>query len=181
MRATTSRGASRVHALALLTAALLALPACRAKNDYIADRSGDFTDILRAKVMAGDGAALKVDVFQLLQFGAYEMWNTRAAGIHDRTADRWSEDVSSWGLAVGFYEERVEGIERFSGNYGWDFSDDFGLRFGRPDNPVDFASVRVTLALFLGVDVELRLGELFDFVVGIATFDPAGDDRKNRG
>ena len=181
MHATTSRTAPRFPALlALFTAALLVLPGCNVKSAYVADRAGDFTDILRAKVMAGDGAALKVDVFQVLQFGAYEMWNTHAAGIHDRTADTWIDDISSWGLIVGFHEERVHGIERYSGSYGWDFSDDFGVYLGRPDNPMDFASVRATLALFVGIDIEVRLGEVIDFVAGIVTLDPSGDDRRNR-
>jgi hypothetical protein len=160
-----------------VVALALALPACQAKNDYIANRAGDFTDMLWVQVMAGDGAAIKLDIFEMFQFGAYEMWNAHAAGIHHRTANTWTESISSWGLLVGFYTEQTDGIPYYTGDYGWDFVDGFGIRFSDPENPVDFLSVRAALALFAGIDVEVRIGEIFDFVVGIATFDPARDDR----
>jgi hypothetical protein len=35
-------------------------------------------------------------------------------------------------------------------------------------------------ALFIGIDVEIQLKELFDFILGIFTLDMCKDDLKNR-
>lgn len=155
---------------------LAALTSCAAVGDYLSDRGGDLVDTVRVKVMYGVGLGAKVDVTPFIQVGWiwHDSW---AIGLHNRAIGHWDEQVTSWGLVVGHHSEQTERIDHFTGSYGWNGSG----RFDWPDDGnafVDSLEVRVqAMGLLLGIDVQLRLGELLiDFPLGIFGFDPSGDD-----
>jgi hypothetical protein len=159
---------------------LLGLPACASGSggSYLFNRGGDLVDILRLHVMGGKGGAVKLEVTRLLHLGL-GWYEAKAWGLHNRELGVWSEKVTDWGLLLGYHNEvEVWDIPRYSGSYGWSFADDGGSFFQEadPGNPLDFLTVRGTLMLFIGIDVEVRVGEVIDFVVGIFQFDPADDD-----
>lgn len=158
----------------LVTLALL--PGCNMRNKYLVNRGGDLADIVRGHVMFGPGIAAKVEVTRLLQFGFALEHSVVAAGIHNRAIGAWRENVVSWGLLIGHHHEETTGVPRVTGSYGWTFGDS-GDRFETAaGTTLDLITLRVTGMFLLGLDFELRLGEVFDFVAGIFQFDPSGDD-----
>ena len=164
----------------LRSLALCLPPACASGSggSYLINRGGDLVDIVRFHVMAGKGGAVKLEVTRLLQLGA-GWYEAKAWGLHNRELGIWNEKITDWGLVLGYHNEaEVYDIPRVSGSYGWTFAEDGGSFFQEadPGNPLDFLTVRGTLFLFLGADVEVRVGEVIDFVVGIFQFDPANDD-----
>jgi hypothetical protein len=172
------------HPLAACLLALVLLPACRSTSagDYLLNRGGDLVDIVRVHVMAGKGAAVKAEATRLMHLGIgweSEVW---AAGLANRELATWKESVFTWGLLLGYHEEReVQGIDGYySRSYGWTFCSEGGSGFqaADPDNWLDFLTFRGTLMLGIGADAEVRLGEVIDFVCGIFQFDPANDDRQ---
>ncbi len=166
--------------LAILLLAASLLPACASASggNYLVNRGGDLVDIVRGHVMAGKGGAVKLEVTRLLHFGL--SWiDAKAWGLHNRELGIWEEKVTDWGLVMGYHNEReLYAVDRVSGSYGWIFEEGGGTFFQEadPNNPLDFLTVRVTLMLFVGIDLELRFGEIFDFGAGLFQFDPAGDD-----
>ncbi len=168
----------KTFAALLLT--LVLLPACHTTptKNYFVNRGGDLTDILRGHVMWGKGIALKLEVTRLLHLGG-GWWDAQAWGLSNREVGGWHEQVGTWGLILGEYHERdVYDIDRVSGSYGWRFAEEGGTSFHQadPDNPLDLLTVRADLMLFVGIDLEVRVGEVIDFVAGIFQFDPANDD-----
>ncbi len=161
--------------LSCLLAATL-MTACNSTNDYVANRAGDFTDILRAKVMAGKGAGLYVNATEYLHAGYLYTDDISSAGIANRDAGTWNESSDAWGLLLGRYNEAVEG-GYYSGTYGYTFDDGLGFERADKDNWMDMLEFRAALMLGVGVDLELRTGEVIDFVLGLFTLDLAGDDR----
>jgi hypothetical protein len=166
----------RPLAICILAAALL--PACATRDNYLVNRVADFSDILRLHVMAGPGIAVKADAFRMVHVGGAYTENVYAWGWHNRAIGSWKESIRSWGLIVGHHSEEIIGLDRYSGDYGWQFGDGgLSLQPATGSFDLDLLSFRVQLAFLVGVDVELRLGEVLDFVAGIFQFDPAGDDR----
>ncbi len=178
-----------MRTLTTLLLALLLLPAC-ASNDagsYLVNRGGDLADCVRIHGMVGKGAAYKVEATRLLHFGASYYDNVKAAGLANREFATWNETGCSWGLLLGYHDEKdisytTDGAEGssgvLSGSYGWQFGDDGpgGFQEADPGNPLDLLTWRQTMMLGIGFDMELRVGEVVDFVAGIFQFDPAGDD-----
>jgi hypothetical protein len=158
------------------------LPSCAGPNagDYLQNRGGDLADILRLNLKAGKGASAKLEVTRGLHLGIGWESGVWAAGLANREINHWRESVYTWGLILGYHEEReIVGIDgRYSGSYGWNFAPEGGSSFDSadPGNPLDFLTVRATAMLFLGIDAEVRVGEVIDFLVGIFQFDPANDD-----
>ncbi len=168
-------GGSRLLCALALAAAVTS--GCSAENAYVANRAGDFADLIRGHVMWGEGGALKVDAMQIFQFGINEMRDASAWGIHHRAVGSWVESTSAWGFLIGHHDERVRGIDALTGSYGWSFEDGAAFHSGDPGNPLDWFTLRITLALYAGLDLELRFGEAIDFVFGLADIDLANDDR----
>jgi hypothetical protein len=162
----------------LLSAALL--PACASSGGvggYLEDRGGDLVDILQLHVMAGKVGAVQVDATRFFTVGITYEDNAWAWGLHNRGVGQWNEDIIGCGLILGRHDEnRVKGISHVSGSYGWDFSDGMDYSGANGDNPLDWLTFRATVALGLGIDVEVRVGEAIDFVLGIFTIDLANDD-----
>lgn len=160
---------------------LLALPllsACQTQENYLLNRGGDLADIIRLAGFAGKGAAVKVEATQLLHLGGGYYGDIVAGGIANREITSWSMSGWTWGLIVGFNEETTTDIPYYSGSYGWDFYGEGpgGFVSADPDNGLDLLTFRATLMLGLGLDAQVRVGEVLDFLAGIFQFDPSQDD-----
>jgi hypothetical protein len=161
--------------LAALVLALL--PACASTGDYLHDRGADLVDVVRGHLIVGKAIGVEAQVTRWLGVGFVHEENAWAGGLHNRELGTWTESVDALGFFIHDWKESTKGIPELSGSYGW-------YRKARQDGPsftgtgstLDFFTVRGTVALLVGVDLEVRLGEAFDFLVGILTFDPAGDD-----
>ena len=171
-------------AMKLLAACVLSLallPACASSGTahYFSNRGGDLVDIVRGHLILGPAIGARVEVTRMASLGY--VWEDRAwaGGLHNRAVGQWHESIASWGLIVGQHDERaMEGIPAVSGDYGW-FGGEHSVGYSstQPDNPLDLLTVRGTVALILGADLELRVGEAVDFLFGLFTIDPAGDDQ----
>ena len=168
----------KILQVCLLSAALL--PACSSPSgvgDYFSDRGGDLVDILQVHVMAGKVGAIQVDATRFLTVGVTYEDDAWAWGLHNRGVGQWNEDIVSWGLLLGRHDEnRVDGVPKVSGTYGWDFSNGMDYQWADEDNPLDWFTFRGTVALGIGIDIEFRAGEVIDFVLGIFTVDLSKDD-----
>ncbi len=169
------RSAGRLPALTLL----LLLPACQSSGSWLSDRAADCSDMLRGHLIAGKAVAVEVEATRYLSLGFTWEEGAWAGGLHNRDFGTWNETVESFGLVFGRHDEmRVSGIPRVSGTYGWNFRGKTNsFQTAAPNNPVDWLTVRATAALVLGLDLEVRVGEIVDFVVGFVGWDPARDDR----
>jgi hypothetical protein len=152
------------------------LPGCAGLGHYAHDRAADAVDIVRGHVMIGLGADAMVQVTRALRLGA-GFYDAQCAGLANRELTTWSESVQEGGLLFlnGRFEHTV-GVPRVTGSYGtvapWGEP-----RLLQPDETwVDLFDLRVTAMLGLGIDFELRLGQLLDFVGGVFLWDPAHDD-----
>lgn len=170
-------------ATCLLSLALLPACATQTMGDYLQNRGGDLVDVLRVNVKAGRGIGAKIEYTRMLHLGFGWEQNVWAAGLGNREVTRWQQSLVTWGLLLGYHDEReVRGIESsmntYSGSYGWTFFQGGGNAFAAadPSNPLDLLTFRGSIMLGIGADVEVRVGEIVDFVVGIFQFDPAGDD-----
>ena len=167
---------------ALLPAALLfaaLLPACQSTGGYWSNRAADFGDMLRGHIIAGKAVAVEAEVTRYLSLGFTWEDDAWSAGLHNRAFGTWHETVQSLGLVFGRHDEmRVVGIPRVSGTYGWTFKGTpSSFHEADPHNPVDWLTLRATLAVIVGIDLEVRVGEMVDFVAGFFGWDPAKDDK----
>jgi len=164
--------------LALLLT-LAAAPACQSNGTYLGDRAADLGDIIRGHIMMGEAFAAQVEVTRFLSLGFTYSNDAWAAGILQRDVGTWHESIQSLGLIFGRHDElRVVGAPRVSGSYGWQFKGkNAGFQKADPKNPVDWATLRGTVALLIGMDLEVRVGEALDFLVGWFGLDLAHDDK----
>lgn len=164
-------------AVALLLALLL--PGCVA-NKYINNRAGDLADILRGHLMFGPGIGVKGEATRVIHGGVLYTHRTFAAGLHNRAVGTWRESLFSWGVVAGHHSERaLERVPFVSGSYGWAFGSGEGGGVFEPSphaGALDLLTFRGTAMLVLGIDIEVRVGELLDFLAGLAQFDPSDDD-----
>ncbi len=168
----------RALAACLLTS-LLVFPACATRDNYVVNRVADFSDILRVHLMFGPGIAVKAEATRLLHLGGAYTHNTFAWGWHNRAVGAWRESIRSWGLLVGHHEEEIgPPLDYYSGDYGWTFGEGgMGFQPATGEFDLDLLTFRAQLMLLIGIDLEVRVGEVLDFVAGIFQFDPAADDR----
>src|SRR6185436_8706748 len=167
-----------------LSAALLSialLPACANTSgaDYALNRINDLGDVLRFNVKAGAGIGLQYEWTRMVGIGVLDEYKTWAAGWSDRELNYWNQSIMYWGLGIQHYSETINsGIKRNSGSYGWVFGKEGGnvIELNDPNNPLDMINARLNVMLGIGADLDVRVGEAFDFLVGLAQFDPAGDD-----
>jgi len=169
---------SLTRLLASATLALALSPGCESPSTYWSNRGSDLLDTVRIHGMFGPGVGAKLEVTRFLQLGLLGTWKTFALGVADDEAGYWRETIFSWGLLIGaHYELEMKGVERVSGSYGWVFLP--GEVFKPSDSgeyDLDIYTIRGTAMLVVGLDLELRMGEIYDFIVGFFTLDPAGDD-----
>lgn len=173
--------ARRRTAGAWLSAGLLAglLSGCASVGDYAHDRAADAVDMLRGHVMIGPGADVMVQVTRALRLGA-GYYDAQCAGLANRELTTWHESVQEGGLLFlnGRYERTV-GIRRLTGSYGTVQGWGSG-RLLQPDETwVDLFDLRVTVMFGVGLDLEVRLGQILDFVGGFFLWDPAHDDESD--
>ena len=167
-----------------LAAALLSLtllPACATNSgeDYALNRINDFGDMARFNVKAGAGIGLQYEWTRMVGIGLLYEYKTWAAGWTNRELAYWNQSIFYWGAFVEHYSETINsGITRNTGSYGWVFGKEGGniIELNDPNNPLDMINVRLNVMLGIGADVDLRVGEAIDFIVGLFQFDPAGDD-----
>jgi hypothetical protein len=167
--------------LAACLLSLVLLPACQSSGTahYFSNRGGDLVDVVRGHLILGPAFGARVEVTRFLSAGY--LWEDQAwaGGLHNRAIGQWRESIASWGLLIGQHDERgMEGIPAVSGDYGWFGKGGGGYSSDHGDNPLDLLTVRASLAVLLGADLELRVGEAIDFIFGIFTLDPAGDDKR---
>lgn len=164
----------KLIASSLLLCLLVGTTSC---TSYWKNRAGDMADIVRIQGIAGLGLGAKVDVTQYVHVGA--LWyEGHTAGFANREFGVWESEVCSWGLLYGRHNEEIGGAPFYSHSYGWNHEDG-GFDFVVPGNPfVDTLMVRVqVMAIFLGIDIQLRSGELLlDGIGGFFGWDPSNDD-----
>jgi len=144
---------------------------------YWKNRGGDLADVVRIQGIAGVGLGAKVEFTPFLHVGA--LWyDGYTAGYANSEFAVWDAEVLSWGLLYGRHDETISGDPSwYSNSYGWHGDD--GFDWINPDNHfVDFLMVRAqVMALVLGIDFQLRTGELLlDGIGGFFGWDPSGDD-----
>lgn len=166
---------------ACLFAVLLVAPGCASGRNYAVNRGADLVDILRLHVMAGPGIGVKAEATRLIHAGILFEQSCFAWGLHNRAVSPWKESVFSWGLVVGYHDETVERIPVLSGDYGWRFDNEGEGGVFQAADPsgnltLDLLTFRGAVMLLVGIDLEVRVGEVLDFVAGIFQFDPSGDD-----
>ena len=171
----------KILAAALLSLSLL--PACANTSgaDYAVNRLNDLGDILRVNVKAGAGVGIQYEWTRMVGVGVLYEYKTWAAGWSNREMAYWNQSIWYWGLIVQQFNETIHsGIDRNSGSYGWQFGKGGGnvMLLNDEDNPLDMINVRLNAMLGLGADIDVRIGEALDFLVGLAQFDPAKDDRE---
>jgi hypothetical protein len=130
--------------------------------------------------MAGNVFGAQIEATRFLSLGWTAEKDAWSAGWHKRAFGKWHETVDTWGLILGRHEEKlVYGIPRVSGTYGWKFGGGWPS-YSSTENKAfwDWFTVRGTVAVFIGLDFEVRLGEAIDFVGGFFTWDPSSDDKK---
>jgi hypothetical protein len=170
----------KILAAALLSFSLLPSCANTSGADYAVNRLNDLGDILRVNVKAGAGIGIQYEWTRMVGIGVLYEYKTWAAGWSNREMAYWNQSIFYWGLIVQHYSETIlSGIDRNSGSYGWQFGKGGGnvMELNDPDNPLDMINVRLNAMLGIGFDIDVRIGEALDFLVGLAQFDPAHDDR----
>ena len=176
----------RVRALVIVAIAAVApwLPACAGSGQYLQDRGADLAEVVQVHLVGSVGASAKVEVtrFVGLGGGAYRGY---AVGLANGRWGAWREQVMDLGVIwpdvmwMNAHAERVEGApgDRVSGSYfvvlsrsAHEYEQDSTSRY-------DWATLRLTAVLFAGVDCELRLHQVVDFVGGLFGQDLLSDDR----
>jgi hypothetical protein len=166
-----------VRAAAALLLVLAVAPGCKSTGDYLHDRAMDALDMVRVHLIVGNALGMEVQVTQWVGLGFMYEEKAWAGGLQNRKFGTWDESIRAWGLLIHNWKENVKGIPYYSGSYGWYQRDNQpSAKFYHRDGPIELWTVRGSLAVIIGADAELRLGEVFDFVVGIFGFDPAHDD-----
>jgi hypothetical protein len=176
--------------VAMLLAAGL-LPACAGAHDWLEQRAWDASDLVQGHVMVGRGVDVKVEATRFVAYGGGG-YSANAWGWLDRRFLTWHETIGDFGLCLptlGFAfnwhnESALAGTKRVSGSYAVEldgFQQGHGGQAhvnvaGDGSHPLDWLTVRVTAFCFVGFDLELRVGQLFDLAAGVVGADPDGDD-----
>jgi hypothetical protein len=170
----------KLLAPALLSLALLPACANTSGSDYALNRINDFGDIVRFNVKAGAGIGVEYEWTRMVGLGLLYEHKCWAAGWGNRELGYWNETIFFWGVVIMHHEETInEGMDGYySGSYGWEFGKEGGnvIQLNDPNNPLDMINARLTVMAGIGADLDVRVGEFFDFLAGLAQFDPAGDD-----
>ena len=140
-------------------------------------RADDFGDTARFKLMGGIGLGIQAEVTRAIIFGA-GYYEVDSFGFANRSFGIWHERVREGGVFAGFHREDVsEGRDYYRGNYGFNASPEGRYSFHEEESGCDFWNLRATIHLVVvGADLELRLGQILDFITGIFGYDMARDD-----
>lgn len=157
----------------LVIAPILCLCSC---TSYFMQRADDVGDIFRFKAMAGPGLSVTAEITRaiILGGGYYEV---DSFGLANRSFGIWHETTAEGGLIIGFHREECEKREFYRGNYGLGAGGEGSYPLTHENNPVDIWNLRATVhALIIGFDLEIRFGQLADFITGVFGYDLAADD-----
>ena len=167
-----------MRAAAALLLALAVAPGCKSTGNYLHNRAMDALDMVRVHLIVGNALGIEGQITQWVGLGFMYEEKAWAGGLQNRAFGTWDESIRAWGLLIHNWKENVKGIPYYSGSYGWYQRDNQPhAKFYHRDGATELWTIRASLAAIIGADAELRLGEVFDFVVGIFGFDPAGDDK----
>ena len=145
-------------------------------TSYFMQRSDDFGDIIRFKIQAGPGIAVMAEVTRGIMLGG-GIYKVDAFGFANRKFGIWHETTKEAGFVLGIHRETCEQRDYYRGDYGLKTAEDGSYTLTHEDNSVDIWNLRGTLhVVIIGLDLELRLGQLADFITGIFGYDLAGDD-----
>jgi len=173
----------RFAVLAMLCALLAG---CAGFDDYADRRAWDATDLVRGHVMAGTGVDVKVECTRFVGCGGGG-YSARAWGFVNRRFQAWHETIGDFALVLPkpallanlHKESDFQGLDRVSGSYAVMYTEGSTGSSSLQDNPgplLDWFTVRVTAFIFVGFDLELRVGEIADGIGGVFGWDPSGDD-----
>jgi hypothetical protein len=180
--------ASRRRVLSPLCVAVAAvatfLPACAGSGQYLQDRGADLAEVVQVHLVGSVGANAKVEVTRFVGVGggAYRGY---AVGLANGRWGAWREQVVDLGIIwpdvvwMNVHAEQANGApgDCVSGSYYVLLSQSANGYEHDSESPYDWATVRLTAVLFAGVDCELRLHQVIDFVGGLFGTDPLSDDR----
>jgi hypothetical protein len=151
---------------------------------YFEDRFLDFWDIFGIKFHMGTGLLIHGRVTKFAQAGLGFVDGDKF-GFKGRELGYWHEWRGEVGVSV-FYINTAKKNPIVGNKFLFEAArkaeteEVLDIDIYRDDDR-DRWSVGATVhALFIGIDVEIQLKELFDFLVGIFTLDMVKDDTKNR-
>ena len=177
--------ACRRRVLVVAIAAVAAvLPACAGSGHYLQDRGADLAEVVQVHFIGSVGANAKVEVTRFVGIGggAYRGY---AVGLANGRLGAWREQVMDLGVMwpdvmwMNVHTEQVTGApgDSVSGSYYVLLSQSAHRYEHDSKSRFDWATVRLTAVIFAGVDCELRLDQVVDFVGGLFGKDPLSDDR----
>lgn len=177
-----------------LALCLACLPGCGVVGDYLLDRSGDFSQIVRVEV-GWPAVGIHVDATPLASTGL-DLWlaGPPYGGVAGNYQTRRPEQGSFVGYSVVIFHARgldpepdlrdPDDLEGFSPPYSAAITHIPHLGYTFDDRPnserlelIHWLDVEVDAALGVGVRTRVSPGQLLDFVLGWFGLDPGGDDR----
>jgi len=137
-------------------------------------------DLVQIHGIASLGAGAKLEATRLVGWG-FLFYGGYGAGLANRGVGAWREVGAGIGLppVMNFRLEMTEGAPGgfVSGSYEASVFGEQAPEYEHDSTvPYDWLTLRATVVLFLGVDCELRVNQLGDFVVGVFGRDPLSDD-----
>jgi len=139
-------------------------------------RADDFGDLVRIKATAGPGFSLTGELTRgIIIGGGY--YRVDAFGFANRSFGIWHETVAEGGVILGFHREACLNRTYYRGSYGFGMGEDGSYRLTYENDPIEIWNIRATVHLLIvGLDAEVRFGQIADFLTGIFGYDLAGDD-----
>ena len=154
------------------------LPSCICFEEYLQHRTNDLADIVQPHVAVGAGGGAKIEVTPFAHLGWYDSGDASAFGWTmplpgERIFWTWDEHVHANGLILGGRHLMIDDLtgREYDVVYG-----DYAPMNHIPPNWLHWLYVRGTVGAFGHLDVQVSAGEAIDFVAGVFTFDPGGDD-----
>jgi len=176
-------------AAAALLAACVPLPSCAPLGRYARARALDLSDVVDLKYGTGLGLGAKIELIMYFGVGLGISSQTYWREWFGRKAVESRNGFFLCWLVSGGEGDFIHGSPPASSVtvFGFDallIDEDFGRDVGPSDCPGLLARWRFgaeVLVPFAQGGVYLNLGELADFVLGLATLDPACDDDISKG
>ncbi|MBI4617371.1 MAG: hypothetical protein HY720_27420 [Planctomycetes bacterium] len=170
-------------------------PAAAVAGRYLADRALDLADIPGLSLLGGYGLSANVRATKAVQAGA-GWYRAGRFGFLGRHAGAWWEERWEGGVSIAYAHHFLMGtacgpIQEHQDFRDWTSVDDGvpgnenGAKLGDIDilgkSDRDFFDVGATAMLgVVGVDAEIRLAELADFLLGLGAIDISADDTTRR-
>lgn len=156
------------------------LSSCVCFEEYMFHRANDLTDIVQVNVGIGEGGGAKIEATPFLHLGYFDSGNATVYGWTmptmapgERIAGDWDEVTYAPGLILGGRSTYIDDLtgREYDLAYG-----DYGAMNDFPSNPLHWLFLRGSVGLFGQLDVTVHPGEAIEFLAGLITLDPGGDD-----